>query len=154
MLPYLFWFHLIGVILWVGASMLMPLVYSPAILAIDPASRAKFMEAVSKRLSPVLFVSIIIVLLTGVEQTRRIYGFAYLLGLNTLTIKIFIFILMWANGIYLGTVLTKKVVELAPAPGQPPSEQFLRKQRSLAMHSWIQFGLSIVVLLLVGFLTA
>jgi uncharacterized membrane protein len=154
MLPYLLWFHLIGVVLWVGASMLMPLVYSPAVLAIDPASRLKYMEALSKRLSPILFAAVIVVLLTGIEQTRRIYGFAYLLGVNTLTIKIFIFVLMWANGIYSGNVLTRKVIELAPAPGQPPSEQFLRKQRSLAMHSWIQFGLSVIVLLLVGFLTA
>ena len=154
LLPILFWIHLVGVSIWVGASLLMPLVIVPAMQAVDAPARAKAMGAIAAKLNPYMLGSIVLVFLTGIEQTRRIYGFGYLLGVNALTIKILVALLMLANGAYLGNVLTRKVAELAPAPGTPPSPEFLRKQRSLVRHSWIQAAMGVIVLLLVGFLTA
>jgi hypothetical protein len=43
---------------------------------------------------------------------------------------------------------------LAPAPGAPPSPEFLKAQRLLGMHGWIQAGMAVIVLLLVGILTS
>jgi uncharacterized membrane protein len=154
LLPILFWIHLLGVTIWVGASFLMPLVIIPAMQAVDGPQRAKAIGAIAQKLSPYLFGSIVLVFLTGIEQTRRVYGFQHLMSVNALTIKIFIAILMVANGVYLGTVLTKKVAELAPAAGATPSPEFLRKQRSLVRHSWIQAVMGVLVMLAVGFLTA
>lgn len=154
-LPILFWIHLIGVSIWVGASLLMPLVIMPAMQAVDAPARMQAMAAISQKLTPVITISILLVFASGIWQTVIRYGgFGVYMAPNPLSIKVFIALLMAANGFYLGMVLTKKVAELAPAPGTPPSPEFLRKQRSLVMHSWIQAGMAVVVLLLVGFLTA
>lgn len=155
MLPFLFWIHLIGMSIWVGASFLMPLVIGPALQGIDGPARMKAMAAISQRLSPIVFGAILLVFLSGIEQTRRIYGFEYLFAsLNALNIKIIVAVLMFANGTYMGVVLPKRGAALAPEPGQPPSPKFLRVMRLTVMHGWIQFGLAIIVLLLVGFLTS
>jgi uncharacterized membrane protein len=154
LLPYLFWIHLVGMSIWVGASFLMPLVIIPAMQSVDGPARAQAIGAISKKLAPFIWVSIILVFLSGIEQTRRIYGFEHLLSINVLTVKIFVAVLMMANGAYLGGVLSQKVAQLAPAPGTPPSAEFIKKQRSLVRHSWIQAALAVIILLIVGFLTA
>ena len=61
---------------------------------------------------------------------------------------------MIANGLYLGNVLPRRAAALAPAPGTPPSPEFLKVMRLQVMHGWIQAGLSVIILLLVGILTA
>jgi uncharacterized membrane protein len=152
MLAFWFWLHLIGVTLWVGASMLLPLVIMPAVQLLEPAARSVFTENMGKRMLPIVSVSILVVLISGIEQTRIVYGFQYLLSINTLTIKIFVFLLMAANGFYLG-MLTRRIPALAPK-GAPPSPEFLKAQRSLIRHSWIQAGMSVIMLLIVGILTA
>ncbi|MBI3761995.1 MAG: hypothetical protein HY260_09070 [Chloroflexi bacterium] len=150
----LFWLHELGISIWVGSSLLMPLLILPTLPAIDPAGRPKFMEALSKRLAALNMIAIAVVVLTGILQTRAIFGLQYLLGINLLVIKIIVAVLMIANGVYVGLVLARKSVALAPTPGQPPSAEFLKTQRLLVTHSWIQAGLSVIVLFLVGLLTA
>ena len=152
-LAILFWFHLMGISIWVGGSILLPLVIAPALEALDPAARGKFMEAWSRKFTPWVAIAILVVVVTGILLTGRMFGFAYLLGVNVLVIKIIVAVLMIANGFYAGIVLSRKVMALAPK-GTPPSPEFLKAQRLLAMHSWIQAGLSVIVLLLAGLLTA
>jgi len=94
------------------------------------------------------------VIVTGILQTGQLYGFAYLMGVNVLVIKIVVAVVMVANGFYVGVVLSRKSAALVPASGQPPSPKFLRTQRMLMMHGWIQAGLSVMILLLVGLLTS
>ncbi|MBI4771235.1 MAG: hypothetical protein HY784_12710 [Chloroflexi bacterium] len=153
-LAVLFWFHLLGIAIWVGASLLVPLVVLPTVQGLDPPVRPKFMEAFSRRSLPWISASIVVVVVTGILQTGRIFGFAYLLGINVLVIKIVVAALMIANGVYLGFGLSPKAAALTPAPGAPPSPEFLKTMRRLGMHSWIQAGMGVIVLLLVGLLTA
>lgn len=150
----LFWFHLMGIVLWVGGSLLMPLAILPSVQALEPAARPKFLAAFGKRFGQISGIAVPVVIVTGILQTGQIYGFAYLNGINVLVIKIIVAVLMIANGIYLGVVLAQRAVALAPAPGTPPSPEFLKTQRLLGMHAWVQAGLSVLVLLLVGLLTA
>ena len=155
MLAILFWLHLMGISMWVGASFLMPLVIVPSVQAgIDPPARLKFMLALADRLLRWILLSIAVVVITGSLQTDRIYGLAYLLGVNVLAIKVVVAVLMILNGVYLGRVLPRRLAKLAPTPGAPPSPEFLRVQRTQIRHAWIQAGLGVVVLLLVGILTA
>ncbi len=155
MLAILFWLHLMGISIWVGASFLMPLVIIPSVQAgIDPPARLKFMLALADRLLRWILLSIAVVVITGILQTDRVYGLAYLLGVNVLAIKVVVAVLMILNGVYLGRVLPRRLAKLAPAPGAPPSPEFVRVQRLQVMHAWIQAGLGVVVLLLVGILTA
>jgi len=150
----LFWLHLMGITIWVGASLLMPLLILPTVQAIDPPARPKFMQALSARQVPLVSAAILVVVVTGILQTNEIYGLRYLLGINILVIKIVVALSMIANGLYLGLTLARRSVKLAPTPGQPPSPAFLKTQRLLVTHSWVQVGLSVIVLLLVGLLTA
>jgi uncharacterized membrane protein len=155
LLAILFWIHLIGVSIWVGASFLMPLVIIPAIQSVDPPARMKAMAAISQKLTPFVSLSIVLVFVSGIWQTIIRYGgFGVFMSVNPLTIKVWVAVLMMANGFYLGIVLTRKVGALAPAPGAPPSPEFLKAQRLLGMHSWIQAGMAVIVLLLVGILTS
>ena len=151
MIAILFWFHLIGIAICVGASLLMPLAILPSVQALEPPARMKFMGALSGRLLQLVVVSILVVVITGALQA---YGLKYVLGVNVLTIKIVVAVLMIANGLYLGYVLPRRAAALAPAPGTPPSPELLRVVRLQVMHAWIQAGLSVIVLLLVGILTA
>ncbi len=151
----LFWLHLIGICIWVGASLLMPLVILPTVQQLDPPARPKFMEALSKRMTPLIFASIGVVIVTGILQTGAIFQtFQVFMGINVLSVKTFVALLMVANGTYLSVVLPRRAASLAPAPGAPPSPQFLRTMRLLGMHSWIQAGLSVIILFIVGLLTA
>ncbi len=63
-------------------------------------------------------------------------------------------VLMMANGAYLGMMLPRRALALAPKPGTPPSLEFLKTMQQLELHSWVQAALGVVVLLLVGLLTA
>lgn len=149
-----FWVHLIGVVIWVGVSILMPLVIMPVLNALEPPARMKFMATWTPKAAPIINIAIVLVVLSGIIQIPLKFGTWNVLGLNVFTAKLFVVLLMMANGIYVGVVLAKKVAQLAPAPGTPPSPEFIKTQKSLTRHSWVQFGLAILVLLLVGFLTA
>jgi uncharacterized membrane protein len=153
-LAILFWLHLVAITLWLGGSLLLPLAIQPALLAVDPPARGKFMAAFSKRFASMAMIAIAVVIVTGILQTGQLYGFAYLMGINVLVIKIITAVIMIANGVYIGMVLSRRSQVQAPALGQPPSPEFLKTMRSLAVHGWVQAGLSVFVLFLVGLLTA
>ena len=154
-LPYLFWFHLIGVSIWVGASLIMPLIIAPALQGLEGPARMKAMGAISQRMMPIITVAIILVFASGIWQTAIKYGgFSVFMAVNVLTIKVFVAILMAVNGFYMGVALPRRAAALAPAPGAPPTPEFMRVMRLTVMHGWVQFGLAVVILLVVGFLTA
>lgn len=144
-----FWFHFIGITIWVGGSLIMPLAIQPAIGSLEPPARMKPSVAIAMKMLPLYIVAIILVFVTGTIQTVLLYKAGPSMTLN---IKMLVALLMAANGIYIGLVLGRKVTSLAPAPGTPPSPDFLKAQRMLVMHGWIQFGMAILILLLVGFL--
>lgn len=146
-----FWIHLIGISIWVGGSLLMPLVIQPAIMSLEPPSRMKPMAAISQKLTPLFAVSIVLTFLSGIYQSAIIFGLKWP---PVLIIKVIVAVLMMANGFYLGVVLARRVGTLAPAPGTPPSPEFLKAQRLLGMHGWIQAGMAVIVLLVTGILTS
>jgi len=151
----LFWLHLIGICIWVGASFLMPLVIMPATQALDPGARMQFMGAMSKRMGPLMMGSIGLVIVTGILQTGAIFQtFKVFQGINILSVKTFVALLMVGNGVYMGMVLPRRMQKLAPQPGTPPSPEFLKAARMLNMHAWIQAGLGVIILFIVGLLTA
>lgn len=149
-----YWIHLLGIVIWVGVSLLMPLVINPVLQALEPPARAKFMATWSPKAAPIINISILLVIASGIAQIPLKFGTWNVFGLNIFTIKLFVAALMMANGVYLGVVLAGKLAKLAPTPGTPPSPEFLKTQRMLEMHSKIQAGLAVLVLLTVGLLTA
>lgn len=159
LLAIAYWIHLVGIVIWVGVSLLMPIVITPTLGALEPPQRAKFMAAWSPKAAPIINGAILLVLGSGIAQIPLKFGTWNVFNFNNLPsiffmIKLFGAALMMGNGVYLGVVLAGKLGKLAPAPGTPPTPEFLKTQRMLEMHSKIQAGLAIFVLLLVGLLTA
>ena len=154
-LAILFWLHLIGISIWVGASFLMPLLIMPTVQTLEPPARLPFVGALSKRMGPLVMASIVVVVVTGLLQTDAVFKtFTIFLGINILSVKVFVAILMMANGTYLAMVLPRRAQALAPKPGTPPSPEFLKTMQQFGLHSWVQAALGAVVLLLVGLLTS
>nr|MBI2905952.1 hypothetical protein [Chloroflexota bacterium] len=148
LLAFSFWGHILGISVWVGASLLVPLVINPVSMALEPPSRMKFMAEFSRRAVPWIMGSIVLVFATG---TLQFFVRHYSLGFNIITAKIIMALLMAANGYYLGVVLAARAGKLAPAP---PSPEFLKVQRMLVMHGWVQAGMAVITVLLAGFLRA
>ena len=153
-LAILFWLHLIGISIWVGASFLMPLLIMPTVQTLEPSARLPFVGALSKRMGLLVMASVLLVVVTGLLQTGAVFKtFTIFMGLNLLSLKVFVAALMIANGAYLGMALPRRALALAPKPGAPPSPEFLKTMQRLGLHSWVQAALGVVVLLLVGLLT-
>lgn len=127
----------------------MPLAINPTFLGLEPPARMKASMTLAAKMLPLYIGSIVLVFGSGIYQMIMIFGGK---PNTTLSIKIFIALLMLANGVYIGAVLGRKVGALAPAPGTPPSPEFMKVQKSLVRHGWIQFGMAILILLVVGFL--
>ncbi len=144
-----FWLHFVGAVIWVGGSLLMPLAVQPGLATLEPPARFKPTMAITQKMVPLYIGSILLVFASGIYQTIIVFGGKPNV---TLSVKIFIALLMLANGIYLA-ILGRKMGTLAPAGG-PPSPEFMKTQRSLVRHGWIQFGMGILILLVVGFLRA
>lgn len=151
----LFWLHLIGMVFWVGASFIGPVVLLPSLRVLEPEGRSRFMGEYSRRLAPITGIAILIVVITGVLQTGTLYGgLSAMIFHRVLSAKIGIAVLMIANGVYIGYGLGPRIARLAPSPGTPPPLEFLKAQRSLIRHSWIQAAMGVVILFVVGLLTA
>jgi uncharacterized membrane protein len=146
-----FWVHFIAAVVWVGGSLITPLIISPVLGTLDPPARLKAMGAFSAKMMPLYTASIIAIILSGAIQIGA-YGYYDSRSSTVLTIKLIVVLLMVANGLYIGLGLSKRIVATAPAPGTPPSPEFLKVQRSLVRHGWIQASMGIIVLLVTGFL--
>lgn len=148
-----FWVHFVAAVLWVGGSLITPLVISPALGSLDPPARLKAMAIFSSKMMPIYMGSMLAILISGGIQIGA-YGYYDTRSSMVLSIKLFVVLLMIANGMYLGMGVSKRLMATAPAPGTPPSPEFLKVQRSLVRHGWIQAAMGIIVLLVTGFLRA
>jgi uncharacterized membrane protein len=97
--------------------------------ALEPPARMKFMGELSRRMTRLMTLSILVVVVTGILQANQIYGLAYLLGVNVLSIKVVVALLMIGNGFYLGNTLPRQLMALAP----PPARR--RRRSSCAWHA-------------------
>lgn len=167
-----FWLHLIGVSFWVGGIFVNTLVLMPSLEAISPAERGKLMGAFLKRFAPLSWGAIILTVITGLIATNNIIGFSTLFSFsiayaNILLAKIVLVTVMILNGAYLGFVVGPRIASFAPPPGAPepagsggggpapgPPPELLKLQRRMTILSRLQVVLAVVVLFLVGLLTA
>ena len=101
MTPYIlaisFWLHLFGIIMWVGAALLMPLVAWPATRVLTEPARQAFRAAYLKQLTPWILIAFPLIILTGLVQVQLRFGFSYLLEINPLSLKLLVFVMMWIN---------------------------------------------------------
>ncbi len=166
----LLFLHLIGVVFWVGGTFVNMLVLIPSLQAISPAERGKMMGAFLKRFAPLAWGAIALVGVTGLVLTNNMIGFSGLFSLSTrygniMLTKTILVGVMILNGAYLGMVLGKRIVSFAPPPGAPkpagageggrppgPPPELVKLQKRMTTLSWVQVGLAVIVLFLMGLL--
>lgn len=90
------WLHLVAATFWVGSQAMMFLVAVPALRVLGPAQRAPVLRRLAPRFAWLGFVSLAVLLLTGIENIAR-YAPASMFDLRygyILTVKVALFALV------------------------------------------------------------
>ena len=143
--------HLLAAVTWIGGIIFMNLILFPSQSTIDPGQRGKLFGAVVKRFLIIVWVSVIVLLLTGLYKTpasmlfnpESRYGF-------WLTIKHAAILLMIFFGLMVTFVVFPKLHKLAPKPGEQPSIEFVKTQKNMSLIARTNMILGIIVLFCVS----
>jgi uncharacterized membrane protein len=141
LLGVIFTFHMIGLVIWLGAAFLLPIAVIPAVKSLAAAEQNKFIDKFTRRFIPWFVVGGLAVGISGWLQTTMVVD-----DLNVpVTIAKHVAILpLIAVSAYIWFYLTRKL-------SKPGADQKLWTQ--LVAWSWIQAGLGVIVLILTGWLT-
>ncbi len=153
LVAFSFWIHLLSIIIWVGAILIVPLVAWPAAQTLAEPQRQQYKDAFLRRLTPWMQIALPLILISGLTQIYLLYGFRSLLSINTLSLKLLVFILMFLNNMR-GIRLRDQMKALRANGIDIRSEAYLHLKRREARTQWIEVGLVVLILLLTGFLTA
>jgi len=139
--------HLIATVAWIGGMIFMNLILMPSQAAIAPQERGKLVGAVAKKFSILAWISVIILLVTGIIKTPS--GMMFNQDSNFglwLTIKHVIIILMIIIGLYISLGLAPKLNKLIPKSGEQPSAEFVKTQNMLKTLAVVNMTFGILVL--------
>lgn len=156
MLAYLiaisFWLHLLGILIWVGTALIMPLIAWPATLVLGPEDRQRYKDAFLTHLTPWTMRAMMLIVVSGLFQIGALFGFRMLLSLNTLTLKLLVFVLMIINS---GRAIAlRDRMQAMRTAGMAESAAYERLRQREERAGWIQVGLIMLILLLTGLLTS
>ncbi len=146
--------HILAACTWVGGMIYLNLVFLPALGTIEPSAAGKLMGENAKRFSMLAWVSVILLIITGLMQTTS----GLLFDISTdygmyLTIKVLIVMIMITIGLYITLVLAPKIRKLAPQEGAAPSPEFLSLQKRLPLLARTNMILGISVLFLISIIS-
>ena len=151
------WLHLFATAAWIGGMATNILVLLPsARMTLEPPVMGKLMGSVMKRFRVLVYISIVILAVTGVFMTRSNANYAGLLNFNNFwaaisLIKHIVVAILIVLAIYAFEGLGKKVTKLAAKGPSPDLARLQKKQIALAS---IGFILGLIILLLTGIMTA
>ena len=128
--------HLLATSVWIGGALFIHLVLQPSLGAIEPPQAGKLYGVIAKRFSIAAWISIIILLFTGLYKTPAgmLFDTSSETG-TTLMIKHVLVLIVVAVGLVIGLVVVPRLRKAAPAPGEKPSEKFLGYQKQLTLLS-------------------
>jgi hypothetical protein len=140
-----FAFHTIGIVIWVGAVLLMPMGIIPAMETMDAPAQQKFLQKLVQWWGPLLIASGLVVGVTGWIQTFDVDD----VNLDVLIIKHIVVVLLILVDLYVvlwpGRLLLKM---------NQDSAERQKIVKALKWACWIQAAIGIAVLLVVGQLMA
>jgi uncharacterized membrane protein len=136
-----FTFHMIGLVIWLGAAFLLPIAVLPAVKNLAAAEQNKFMDKFTRRFIPWFVIGGIAVGLTGWAQTSMMVDD---LNIPVMIAKHVAILPLIAVSAFIWFYLARKL-------SKPGAERKLWTQ--IAVWGWIQAGLSVIVLILTGWLT-
>lgn len=148
------WAHLFATVVWFGAMTTMFFILLPAAkVALEPPVMGKFMGVLAKKMKTVVYVSIIVLIVTGavimaLNPSDAGYGFGSRLGM-VLIVKHFLVALMIFVGVYISEGILPKIAKAVAKGPSPEVGALQKKQMKMAM---INFILSLIILLLSGYL--
>jgi uncharacterized membrane protein len=145
--------HLLATVFWIGGMIFMNLILYPAQINIAPSDRGKFMGAVAKKFSIFAWLSVIVLIITGLIKTPE----GMLVNTSThlgfwLTIKHILILLMIVFGLIISLHLAPRIQKLAPKPGEQPSKEFINNQNLLSKFSVTNMIFGIGVLFVISIL--
>jgi uncharacterized membrane protein len=143
--------HLLFTVFWIGGMTFMHFVLNPAMKAMEPENAGKLMGVVAKRFTMIAWLSMILLLVTGLLKTPS----SYLLDVTTdygmiLLLKHVAFVVMIFGGVLITFVVAPKLRAFAPKPGEAPSLPYLEARRRLGILSGMNMVLGILVIFLIS----
>jgi len=145
LLPIYFSLHMIGLVIWLGAAMILPIALIPALKSLESTSQAKFMEVFTKRFVPWFILGGLVVGVTGYLQTVAPDLAEEMKDNSMLILKHVVILPLIAASAYIWFILAKKL-------GKPEIEKSGLMQQFVVL-SWVQALLSVAVLVITGLLT-
>ncbi|OGU29925.1 MAG: hypothetical protein A2057_05460 [Ignavibacteria bacterium GWA2_35_9] len=143
--------HLLATVTWIGGMIFMNIVLFPAQTAIDPGQRGKLFGAIVKRFLIIVWISVIVLLLTGLYKTPSYLLFNPESGFGLwLTVKHIAILLMILFGLLITFVVSPKLRKLAPKPGDQPLPEFIKAQKNMTLLARTNMTLGIIVLFCVS----
>ncbi len=147
------WAHLFATVVWFGGITTMFFVILPAAkVALEPPVMGKFMGVLAKKLKTVVYVSIVVLIVTGavimaLNPSEAGYSLGSRYGM-VLVVKHILVALMIFVGVYISESIMPKIVKLAAKGPSPEVGALQNKQMKLGMFNFI---LSLIILLLSGY---
>jgi uncharacterized membrane protein len=145
--------HLLGTVTWIGGMVYINLVLNPSLGVLDPPQRGKLMGAVAKRFGMLASGSAVILLITGFIRTKSelLFSLSSPEGV-TLALKHLVVLSMLIIGFLTAIRIAPKMQSLAPLPGKPPTEDYLKAQKQISVLGQVGMILGILSLLLTALL--
>ena len=143
--------HLVAAVTWLGGIIYINLVLLPILNTIEPFTAGKLMGENAKRFSIIAWVSIGLLIITGLMQLDADTLFDFSTDFGTfLTLKLITVLIMITIGLYITLQLAPKIRKLAPAEGDAPTPEFLNLQKRLPLLIRTNMILGILVLFFVS----
>jgi len=140
-----FTFHMIGLVIWLGAAMVLPIALIPALKSLEDAGQAKFMGVFTKRYIPWFIIAALMVGITGFLQIIHPDLAEEMAENGILILKHIIILPLIASSLYVWFNLARKLGKL--------TKDRARLMQQLVIFSWVQAALSVAVLIITGILT-
>lgn len=137
--------HMIGMALWVGQALLLPIVIIPAVKALEDAGQLKFMETFTRKYIPWFIGAAVVMILTGVMQILSPDLWEEMDGNMVLIIKHVVIIPLLATTIYVWFLLGRKL-------GKADTDK-AKLWGQFKVFAWVQLTLGVIVLIITGLLT-
>ena len=143
--------HLIAASAWLGGMIYINFVLMPMLKTFEPSAAGQVMRENGKRFPIISWVSVILLILTGMMQlsTDAVFDFSTDYG-TYLTLKLITIALMITIGLYITFLLYPKLMKLAPSNGSAPSPEFVNLQKQLPALARVNMFLGILVMLFVA----
>ena len=140
-------FHLLATAIWIGGAAFMCLILQPSLRVIDPQQSGKLYAIVARRFSITVWTCLLVLLVTGYIKTpeRMLFDFSYGLGL-ILAVKHVLIMMVIIVGLGIALHVVPNMRKNAPKPGEAPSVDFVRTQKTFCTLATVNLVLGLLVL--------